>query len=322
MVDEAAPTAPKHRCGHCDCNFSSSFNLKRHIVRKHTEPPSANFSNNGILLATDGRVLATDKCFLATTEDATHRCSKCLKIFTRKHYLGKHMEQCNGHTYLYACSTCGVRYKNKKPLNKHIKACKLTNTELTLPIPATNPIQNIQTQNNIQQQTNVYNLIVYHPNNTRFNHEHITSSFIQKIIRNNDSDARVIQEYTREMLALPENQCIKKDDLKSAHSMIHIGNNQWITERDDTIYPNIVKTITSDMSDTLNKYKQTLTLLQSRYQQLLRETDYMADDGYINTDDIEIKKEKRKNYLQLIQFLKIAIHNQTKMCKQLSLVNA
>ena len=74
------------------------------------------------------------------------------------------------------------------------------------------------------------------------------------------------------------------------------------------------------MSETLNRYKDTLKIVKHKYEQLLRETDCMADEGYINTEDIELQKQKKNSYLQTIQILKVAVYNQTKLCKQMKAV--
>ena len=355
MCSTTENSAPMYSCPHCDCNFTRSYNLRRHIVRKHditTYEDIANFSNLNTNFSNlnanfsnpdanfsnpDGKFSNPENCLIENDNANTkniivkqkYECSECFHTFSSNWYLHKHMDRCKGVDYKFCCKHCNKKFKHEKSRFKHYQQCSskavVLYKDATIPIPIPEGViqqTNIGTQNNnntnIQQQqnNNTYNIIIYNHDKTQFNQAHITPEFINKIIRENTSDTRMIQEFSKEILSLPENQCVKKDDLKSAHSKVHIGNNEWVVERDETIYPNLVNTISNEMGETLNRYKETLRMLESKYKKLLAETDYMASEGYINTEDIELQKEKKRNYLQMIKFLKMAIFNQTRAYKR------
>jgi hypothetical protein len=76
--------------------------------------------------------------------------------------------------------------------------------------------------------------------------------------------------------------------LRASHSEIHTGNNKWSLELDKVIYPQLANDVAANMNEYLHTKRDRLK--QDVFAKLTEFVDYMSDSGYINTDEIERKK--------------------------------
>jgi uncharacterized Zn-finger protein len=268
-----------------------------------------------------------------------HRCPMCDKVFTRGWYLTKHIETCNGSKNIYECEYCKTEFKHKRSRFKHYTICKIkkeldakalvpvtTSSDTLIPVSEEDKVKainnhnvnnhnsTIETQNNIQTQQNI--IIVYNGENTQFKTHHIDDAMIQRILQHAHPEVnrKVITEYTREILSLPENQCIKKGDIKSGHTEIHKGDNEWELDLDQNIYPKLASNVANNMSEYL--YTKRDQLRKEAFDKLIRFTDYMTDEGYANIDDEEKEKQILKEYKLLVKELKLVVFSKTRKKKE------
>jgi hypothetical protein len=199
-------------------------------------------------------------------------------------------------------------------LEKDSKALTIIpENQVAVPVSTTTSIQtqniqnqnNIQTQNNIQNQTNNISIVIYHTGDDgmTFNNQHIDVKELEKkLIRGSDKidPARmsgVVRHYTRQLMACPENQCVKKTNMRSSHSQVYVGNDNWESRQDKEVYPNMMNNIANDFSGFLDvNYKKKC------YKTLDRFIEYMASDGYCADDD---DKEIENCYKNLVKELKL-----------------
>jgi hypothetical protein len=274
----------------------------------------------------------TDNIDISTgTDRKENQCVMCMKTFSRNWYLMKHIDKCTGPKSCFQCEYCSKEFSHKDSRFKHYKICKTkkeidskalvpVTTEQELQASTINNTTNIQTQNienqnniqnqqNVQQQNNV--IILYNSGNPDFKTDHLKAEDIQKILQlaNPFVDSRLVTEYSKKILSHPENQCIKKEDLKSGHSEIHMGDDQWELELDRNIYPKLACNMANNMSEFL--YTQRDKVKREVFDKITRFIDYMADNGYINTDDIEKQKEIKKEYKTFEKGLKLVVYGLT-----------
>jgi hypothetical protein len=191
------------------------------------------------------------------------------------------------------------------------------NSVTEIPIVVNNT--SIQTVNgdNVQNQTNntqIINLVVYNNregDNIQFKRDHIDAKQLRKLFIAGDKVAperltNIMREWTGQILSHDDNKCVKKTNMRSSHSQVHVGENKWESRLDKEIYPRMVNSIANDFSDFFSeKYQK----FRNVYKALEAFLDYMASDGYCAND-----KEKKIDgaYKTLVKELKLLIFDRTK----------
>ena len=352
MDNTTAPEAPEIRCPICDDVFSRPYCLKRHMVRIHgytydeyithissnitqnsssitqsssnTTQSSSNITHNSSTIHNNSHQnndIITDK---------EYKCTKCFKCFNRNWSLQRHLIGCKGIKDCLSCEYCHTLFSHVKSRFKHYKVClakKEIDSKALIPFQDKKEITtqvastiknihgyNIDTQNNIQNQQNNNNIIVvYNSSGTDFKKEHINQeAFIKKILQmvQPHIDRSFVLDYGRELFNNPQNQCIKKDDLKSGHSEVHIGDNRWELKLDRTLYPKLVNDIANNLSEIV--YTNRSKIPKQWFERIIGFLDYMAEDGYINSEDREKKKRIEQDFKLLAKELKLIIYEVTK----------
>jgi hypothetical protein len=288
-------------CSYCDYKSIKTFNLTRHMQTMHSSKNVIQPSKN--VIQTSKNVIQTSKNVIHS-EDNPLQCNKCLHIYKKKSYLAIHYEKCKGQINKLQCNYCDKVFKYISGKSKHMKTCEAKEKITTLVKSNSQEIvqianQNIDLQQNITTQNN-YNLVVFNITDDIFMKDHITNTVLTKILQapNNMS---IVRNYSKKLLERKENQCIKKSNLSSSHSKVHIGNNSWETRPDKEIYPDMMCCIASGFSDLICQEKKRKT-----HKQLDAFLDYMADSGYINDTD-EKQKEMKDKFRLLVNDLKFII---------------
>ena len=240
-----------------------------------------------------------------------NKCSKCNKILSSKQYLEKHLLICKGVLNPLECYLCHKILANRGSKSTHLKKCKgILINEPSTELTNNNTIINNTVINNninngvINNTSNITNIIIFDPlkpYGTTLKTDHINLEFISKLLKIKEKDALTL--YTKKLLDNPENRCIKKTNLRSIYSQIHIGDNKWDCCYDNDIYPKFI----SEISNCLRKLLLSQNLNIEVINKLIEFIDYMAEDGYCNDDDKcdEIKRQ----YKEQIKKTKIIIYN-------------
>jgi hypothetical protein len=170
---------------------------------------------------------------------------------------------------------------------------------------------NNNNQTNIENQINI-NLVVYQSNpheSIKFQHDHIDpKKFRKHRIKGDkvhpDQLSGIVRHYTEQLLSNKDNHCVKKTNMRSSHSQVHLGNNSWETRLDKEVYPNMMNSIATDFSGyfTENYRKQFYTALDDFLE-------YMASDGYCADDD---DKKIENSFKTLARELKLRVFDKSK----------
>ena len=341
MCSMDAPTAPTHTCLYCGSNFTKKFNLKRHMIRIHKiseEFIESNFTKNVSHLSINSHPKPTNshpnENYIFTDENGLHNCKKCNKKFKNLWYLKKHIEKCNGLENHFECQYCNIQFTHKKSIYKHNKICKAkkeTESKSLIPLQEDSyqQLQNIPVQptisggntlvncnhNNIVNNSQNVNIIVYDKENMEFVKHHIDSKSVDRILNlaKPHINRQFVTEYSKQIFSNPENQCIKKGDLKSGHSEVHIGDDQWELDLDCNIYPKLACNMASTLSDFLYTKRNQL---RKDFDKIIGFLDYIADEGYVNTDDKDKQEEIFNEYKIFVKELKLIIYSATQKMKQ------
>jgi hypothetical protein len=98
--------------------------------------------------------------------------------------------------------------------------------------------------------------------------------------------------------------------MRSSHSEIHKGDNKWGFELDKLVYPQLANDVASNMSEYLHTKRDKLR--RDVFDKLTEFVDYMADSGYINTDELQRKKVIIQEYKTFMNGLKLIIYEKIK----------
>jgi hypothetical protein len=322
MENPTAPIGSGTRCDICDCTFSKPYNLRRHQLRIHgiefeelTQKNSNLSQKNSNLSQKNSNLSQKNSNLVSSDYENTLQCDKCCKTFTAHWYLVKHKEKCKGKNNAYQCEYCNCIFKHEKSRFRHYKTCKEKLEAEAKTVTIKNHCQEADVINNthIENQNNhTQNIIlVYKPENMEFIKDHIGESaldYIKKIYPN--IDQRMMVDYSKRILDLPENRCIKKDDLKVGYSDVHIGENQWEKTSDEHVYPVLACSLANDMSSYINERRSKMK--KDVFEKVIGFVDYMSDKGYMSTDDKSYEKKMLKEFKVFVKELKMVVFNKTK----------
>ena len=328
-----------HKCTQCGYLTNVKGNLKRHCVTKHSQVINrAILSNENTTLFTEN-VASSGENVASSGENVAsggenvannHQCINCKKIFKRLRNLNYHLEICTGTDNSLECHICNKVFNLRSTKSRHIKSCQ---TKAIIPINNTvniptndntnigvngnnNTINSNNTINNItNNNNNTYNIIVYKPNGNdtmEFITDHITKNDFKSLFIDNPSEKELVENYARQLLSNPMNQCIKKTNMRSIHSQVHVGNNNWHTRHDKDIYPKLVCDVAQTFDEFIKQKKDEDNLIISKrmVKEIERFLDYMSDKGYCN-DEI-LGKEMKYTFKELVYSIKAITFDNTK----------
>ena len=314
-------------CEHCDYTSKWKCNTIRHMVRNHTAPKAIPNAPKAIQTApkaipktpkaipTTANVCPTTSKVIYNLDDnnvQTNQCEKCNKCFARRYTLNKHINICKGNINPLQCNICMQVFTHRNNKYKHLKQCK--NNIIIEKDPYKDEqnfaVQNITnnntTNNNItNNNTIIQQIVVFDPKNMELLNDHITKKELQKMVINTDF-SKVLTDYSTALLSRKENQCVRKTNLNSCSSAIHVGDNKWEFQTDKAIYPKLLTRIAYNFSDMKESFNIKV------YEQLDTFIDDVASEAEdCHTDEKDEIRLKRL-YKKLFNNIKHLIFNLTK----------
>jgi hypothetical protein len=263
-----------YKCSGCDYESIKLSNVKRHIVRIHNieiAPKATDFAPKAMDIAskaTDFAPKATDFALsdYCQTNTDNNICKKCNKNFSRKNIMLKHFDKCKGITNSLQCENCYKIFSHRNNKYEHLKICKdkLEKESTTLAVANNDIIQTVEIINNnntinnntINNNNNntINNIIVFDPDKMKLLHDHISKNDIMQYLRSADFST-VLTDYSKALLGRDENQCIRKTNMKSASSSVHVGENKWELQTDKELYPKLMSNIAVNFQDIREEFK-------------------------------------------------------------------
>jgi len=218
-----------------------------------------------------------------------YSCGKCNKTYEKKWIAERHNKTCKGQNDIHKCLYCNLVLSCSSAKSRHYRICKnkleieskalivfddthSTRDASIVPANAANVLTNItnnnaETINNItntntttsigdnsNNNVTVNNIIVYDPKNMELLSDHITKNQLKKMV--NDFDVtKVLTDYSTALLSRSENQCVRKTNLRSTSSAIHMGDDKWEYHSDQVVLPKLLSNIATNLGNIQNDYK-------------------------------------------------------------------
>ena len=341
-------TAPAFSCSICDRKFKYEHNLRRHMVMKKcttSTQQNINMAQQNINMAQqniniDQQNINIDQQNINIDQqniNIANMCDRCNKTLASKQSLQRHIAVCDGTLNAKMCPNCHKTFAFTQSKHHHLKTCQ--STQLVAINQTPTALSNCPITNNIDTQNNIQNSVVNNTHNTTqnnthndnskniqnitivaFNPEDITSivplltdhidiKAMKRAIKTQDKPD-VLLKYTKELMKKPENRCIKKTNMRSSHSSVHVGNNNWELKPDALIYPKFVSDIASMSQELLEKCKHHPSIPDHIIQGLIAFNEYMADNGYCN-DEQQVQERIKHNYRRVVAGAKSIVYEQT-----------
>jgi len=252
-----------------------------------------------------------------------HSCHRCSKVLATKKSLNRHISVCDGTMNSNVCSKCNKSFSCRQSKSRHLQNCK---GEVSLHVDGSmtqynnSEVNNIQTQNNIENQQNIQTqnnnnitIVTFNPEDVAtivpLLTDHIDIRALKAAIKTNDKPD-VLLKYTEELMKKPENRCVKKTNMRSSHSSVHVGNNKWRLKPDALVYPKLVSDIATLAQDLLEKCKQHRSIPQHLIQGLIAFNEYIADKGYCN-EDSSTQDRVMNGYKRVVSGTKSLVYENT-----------
>lgn len=310
----------KYNCAICNDIFTRNSSLKRHIAVKHTDNDENKKTANSHYKTDDGYT-STINGNTNEQNSNNNNCHLCNKNFTRKWSLKKHMETCKGIKNKLQCEYCEKDFTHEKSRFRHYKTC-ITKKEFEIAkaeeAAAAKNNNTTQMNNNLTNgiQNNIQNnniIIVYNPvGSTPFSTDHLKAEDFKKILKlaSERLDNRILEEYSTHLFGNKENRCIRKTNIKSGHSKVHMGGNKWQSKLDKNIYPQLAYDMANNLAEYVEEKRESLK--KEVYTRLREFVDAMCDAGYFNPEPTIREKEIQKEYKTFIEGLKLIVYENTK----------
>jgi hypothetical protein len=272
-------------------------------------------------------------------------CDKCCKLLTTKHGFQKHTKTCKG-IHPLECKYCYKIFNNRQSKYKHGLKCGLNtvnddiienldvkcdkiDSEITMN-NITNNMNNQQcntnntnveecttnnhcTTNNITNNSNTYIIKLEEKPNKQTNFETEEIS-VDKVLEN-FLDFRsqhlyyldVFSDFCNMIFSIPTNRCVKKDNLRTSYSKVHLGNNHWKVVADRKLYEKLLIDVAKTFMKKLDEFDD-MKDLNMKYKKLIWDirgkTDHLSYGTYDDNEKELIKENKIAK-----DNVKYAVHN-------------
>jgi len=302
-------TEKAHICLNCDRKFKYQSNLTRHMVSKTCIQPA---QQNNTLPQQNVNIPQQNV-------NISHVCQRCSKTLASKQSLDRHVAVCDGTLNAKMCPKCHKTFAFRQSKTVHMKTCEAVISQ--------HHTNNIHTQNNYNNSSVNVNNINHQQNNNNnitivtFNPEdihtivplltdHIDMNVLRRAIKTQQKPD-VLLKYTEELLKKPENRCVKKTNLRSSHSSVHVGNNRWRLKPDALVYPKLVSDIATLVQALLEHRLNFPNIPKHIIDGLAAFNEYMCDNGYCNETPAEADNVKH-GYKRVVSGTKSLVYEQTK----------
>lgn len=272
------------------------------------------------------------------------QCDKCLHIFTQRHSLLKHYANCKGIVNKCQCIYCYKIFQNVRMKNNHYRTCsakkqydantKKASEDPTIDVESTsfdktnNTEVNNQTiinanttnnnttnnnttnnnttniQNNNTTNNNITNIMVFKENEPLL-FDHITKQSLKKIIQLPNFDD-VVKAFGEEVWKRKENQCVKKTNMRSSTSSVHVGNNVWESRTDKLVYPPLICNIVITLGEVTESHNFTI-----QKHQLQHSEDFTCNGEHGTDNEPKEAAFVKKMFKDTIDNVKQIIYNST-----------
>ena len=266
----------KFCCSNCDYKSAWKCNLTRHMERKHATENSIPITENSIPI-TENSIPFTENSIPITENSISNlahiiSCEKCKKTFSRRQHLLHHIPRCKGIINILSCDYCHKTFTKLNNKSRHLRICKVKveiDSKALVPVNETNTPNTLPNENTINQVTqnantinnntnnNVTinnNVIVYDPKHMEFLTDHITKQDFTKMAYHHDF-SKVLTDYGTALLSRSENQCVRKTNLRSTSSAVHVGDDKWEYYSDRQVLPKLLSNIADNFNDVREHYK-------------------------------------------------------------------
>jgi hypothetical protein len=96
--------------------------------------------------------------------------------------------------------------------------------------------------------------MVYDPQNMVLLYDHIKKKDFRALAHQYDF-SNVLTDYSTALLSRTENQCVRKTNLRSTSTAVHVGNDKWEYYSDRQVIPKLLSNIADNFIDFKEVYK-------------------------------------------------------------------
>lgn len=280
-------------CVFCEKSLVSRFSLSRHYLNIHKIPICFDFVSK-----------SKDDCLFVKKEGVsteviepppnTHKqwhCEKCKGVFKRKWTLERHKNICDGTMRIkdaHSCQYCNKPFKHTTTKYRHYLIC---------PKKA--------------EMERIVKVISYKPKDMEFN---TTTLNVDEIIKKMKYASRdeltheLLLDYAKELFKCPDNRCLRKSSLHLGYTLAFDGT-EWEKIIDRLLYPRFACELANHFSGFIYQYKEKFS--KKQFDRIVSYIDYMADKGYVNSNNKEYQQQIAKDFQCYVKSLRIYIHDIT-----------
>ena len=294
--DINAQTVVFVQCQYCYYKSKWKHNVTRHMMVKH---PSTNVSHASTNVSHASSEIYTSK-----------QCIKCNYIFSKRYTMLKHFEKCKGNKL--ECEFCKNIYSSRVTKSKHMRICRVKKEAESIALlikseEAQPTNQNVTYNQNVQIINNNItnnNIIVFRENEPLLS-DHITKNYLKKLLGTNDY-SELLSNFSEAILKRKENQCVRKTNLRSSSSSVHIGNDIWEARPDHQAIPRLLSNLAITFAGSMECYK---IAVQKALDQFIEDVTCNGEHG---TDDSSEIAQMQRMYKNTVSNLKHILFNLTK----------
>jgi hypothetical protein len=247
--------------------------------------------------------------------ESVKTCAKCTRVFASKYTMLKHYEKCDGCLNKLQCPYCKNIYATSPSKCNHLKICpakkeaeskSIVQAESVAgPSTSTTVINNTtnNTTNNIT--INVTNVIPFQENEELLA-DHITKQCLRQLLHSHSDYGDLLTNFSRKILDRKENQCVRKTNLRSSSSLVHLGDDIWEAQADSHVYPRLLNNLAVTFSCSLDTYKMQMSKMLDQF---IEDVTCHGDHG---TSDAELAASMKRMYKNTVSNVKHILFNLTK----------
>ena len=332
-----------HKCEFCDYESKWKANMLRHCETKHPAQ-KVHFSAQKVHFSAQKVHFPAQKVHFPAQKvhfsENTIKCDLCNAVFKKNFNKERHMKTCKGEKNALECEFCHHIYATKSSKSNHLRVCKvkkevdsqalilfenkpetaeptenviLPNAEASQVINTNNGTVNNGTINNTNSNNNIViqNIVVYDPQNMELLNDHISKKDFKKMINNHDF-AKILTDYSTALLGRTENQCVRKTNLRSTSSAIHVGNDKWEYQPDKEVLPKLLSNIAVNFGNITQEYK---VKIMKQLDTFIEDVTCEATDCHEEEDEETRLKALYKRTVNSVKHLLFNLTKQTLMEK-------